>query len=164
MKITQFSRKIMIFKMLCLYFILCASLLCQHTWLRTMCVTRCPRRWEKEHQIPWNWNYKELWTTMWDLGIEPGSSVKTINDLNCWAVSPIPRMIFLKTSVLIIMAIVKKISSPCSISYLEENVWNNSVLQNNLERDTVNRQILKQKQDRYTFTNHENKTDKISKL
>jgi hypothetical protein len=37
------------------------------------CVSLVPREARREHWIPWNWSYRQLWATMWVLGVEPGS-------------------------------------------------------------------------------------------
>ena len=39
--------------------------------------------------VSWNWSYRQLWIAMSVLGIEPGSSGRTISTLDCWAISPI---------------------------------------------------------------------------
>lgn len=36
----------------------------------------------------WNWTHQQLWAATWLLGIEPGSSRRTITALNPWAFSP----------------------------------------------------------------------------
>ena len=41
------------------------------------------------HQIPWNWNYRWLWATMWVLGIKPGGSGRAASALNHWANFPV---------------------------------------------------------------------------
>ena len=46
-------------------------------------------------QVPWNWNYRELWTAVWVLGIEPRSSGRAVSALNCWAISPAQGICFL---------------------------------------------------------------------
>ena len=42
------------------------------------------------HQIPWNWSYRQLWSTMWVPGIESRSSARTPSALNHWAFCPGP--------------------------------------------------------------------------
>lgn len=42
------------------------------------------------HQILWSWNCRWLWTTMWVLGPEPGSSAKVASAFNFWASSLAP--------------------------------------------------------------------------
>jgi hypothetical protein len=34
----------------------------------------------------WNWSYRELWAAMWVLGIDPGSSGKSVSARNCWVI------------------------------------------------------------------------------
>lgn len=46
------------------------------------------------HQIPRDWGYRKLATTMWVLGIDPESSERGTWALNCQAISPAPSNIF----------------------------------------------------------------------
>lgn len=43
-----------------------------------------PAEARKGYQMPWNWSYRRLLSTMWILGREPGSSKRTANGLNGW--------------------------------------------------------------------------------
>lgn len=38
----------------------------------------------------WNWNYRQLWTAMWALGIKPRPSARRASVLNCWIISSQP--------------------------------------------------------------------------
>lgn len=40
------------------------------------------------HQVPWSWNYRPLWASMWMLGLEFRSSVRRASALNHLAISP----------------------------------------------------------------------------
>jgi hypothetical protein len=42
-----------------------------------VCIAHRARR----HQVPWNWTYRWLWTSMWVLGSEPPSSAKAASAL-----------------------------------------------------------------------------------
>lgn len=42
-------------------------------------------------QNPWNWNYRQLWATVWGLGIDPEFSGRASSALTHWATSPAPR-------------------------------------------------------------------------
>lgn len=54
-----------------------------------MCTYVClaPMKVRIGHWIPWNWSYSWLWTTMWVLGIEPGSSGRAESAFNLWSLS-----------------------------------------------------------------------------
>jgi hypothetical protein len=39
-------------------------------------------------QVPCNWSERQLWATMWVLGIEPWSSRRAVSTLNQWTISP----------------------------------------------------------------------------
>lgn len=39
-----------------------------------LCITWVPGPEECLFQIPWGWNYRQLWANLWVLGIEPESS------------------------------------------------------------------------------------------
>ena len=54
-------------------------------------------------QIPWNWNYRQLWAATWVLGIEPRSFGRAATALNCWAVSPAPGFCFLNCSLSLVI-------------------------------------------------------------
>lgn len=41
-------------------------------------------------QMLWNWTYRKLGATMYVMGINPGSSGKVTNVLNCWPNFPVP--------------------------------------------------------------------------
>jgi hypothetical protein len=41
-------------------------------------------------KTPWNWIYECLWTLVWMLETEPGSSVRIVSALHCWAIPPAP--------------------------------------------------------------------------
>lgn len=45
---------------------------------------------EREHQIPWDYSYRQLWGTMWVLGIELATSGGTASALNCLAIALAP--------------------------------------------------------------------------
>lgn len=47
------------------------------------------------HQIPWKWSYRQSWTTIWVLGIEPRSFGRAASALKSWAISPAPTLAFL---------------------------------------------------------------------
>jgi hypothetical protein len=36
-------------------------------------------------RLPWNWEYRGLWTTRWVLQTKPGSSARAVSALNHWA-------------------------------------------------------------------------------
>ena len=74
--ITSFSFFIIYFYLMCIVFYL-------HT-----CLWGC--------QLPWSWSYRQLWTTMWLLGIELRTSGRAASALNRWAISPAPLFFFLK--------------------------------------------------------------------
>lgn len=40
--------------------------------------------------IPWDWSYRRLWDTMWELEIKPWSSKRAASTSNLWALSPDP--------------------------------------------------------------------------
>lgn len=42
---------------------------CMYVWLHVCLV---PLEVRRGYQIPWNWNYGWLWTTMWVLALKPG--------------------------------------------------------------------------------------------
>ena len=46
-------------------------------------------------QIPWNWNYRQLWAAMWVLGIEPESFGRAVSALNGWIISPACKGLFI---------------------------------------------------------------------
>lgn len=37
--------------------------------------------------IPWDWDYRWLWATIWTMGTESWSSLGAVSALNCWASS-----------------------------------------------------------------------------
>ena len=45
-------------------------------------------------QIPWNWSYRWLWSSMWVLRIELGFPVGASSALKHWAISPAPTWMF----------------------------------------------------------------------
>lgn len=47
----------------------------------------CPWRAEKNHRILWNSNYKWLWATLLELGIEPEASGRAADAFSNWAFS-----------------------------------------------------------------------------
>lgn len=55
----------------------------------TSLVTTEVRKWQA------NMSYRWLWTTLWVLRIKPGSSIKAMNDLTCWDISPGSGLYFL---------------------------------------------------------------------
>ena len=70
--------------MFCLYVCLCDPLMCL-----------VPVEAKRRHLISWNWNYRQLWVTMWLLGIELRTSGRAVSALNCWAISLAPALISL---------------------------------------------------------------------
>lgn len=59
---------------------------CMHT-----CAPHVCKAYEAKmrHWIPWKWNCRLLWATMWVLGTEPGSSRRAASALACWAIFPV---------------------------------------------------------------------------
>lgn len=55
-----------------------------------------PTEASRRHQPLWNWSYKQLWTTVWVLRIEAGSSGRVSSPLNHWATLPAPIYIHFK--------------------------------------------------------------------
>lgn len=74
-----------------------------------------------QKRVPWNWNYRCKWTTMWALGIQV--LWKNSVCFNCWAISPVLKssqfflfvfcflVLFLKSSQL--LSIVEPSLQPC---------------------------------------------------
>lgn len=52
-----------------------------------MCTMYMPRARGSQNSgwnwIPWNWNYRQLWTAMWALGIKPRPPARRASVLNC---------------------------------------------------------------------------------
>lgn len=61
----------------------CMSVCVLHVFLVSMEVRR-------GYQIPWNWNYRILWTTMLELATKSGSFARTTRAPNSWATSSAP--------------------------------------------------------------------------
>lgn len=71
-----------------------SMLSCSSSFLKDLLVlTACMSMWR--YQIPWKWRYRQLWTTMWVLRIEPSSSGRAARVLAHWASSPVPSACFL---------------------------------------------------------------------
>jgi hypothetical protein len=52
-------------------------------------VCQCPMEARKDHQIPWNWSYRQLGAAaIWVLGVEPKFSGRTASTLNHWVITP----------------------------------------------------------------------------
>lgn len=47
-----------------------------YTYIYVSCFCLVATEIRRQCQIPWNWSYGQLWTTIWVLRIEPNSSVK----------------------------------------------------------------------------------------
>ena len=47
------------------------------------------------YRIPRDWNYRQLGAVVWVLGIECEFSGRAASDLNCWAISPAPWILFI---------------------------------------------------------------------
>lgn len=62
-----------------------------HIFLSPECSTKESR---SGSQTPWNRSYRQLWSTLWVLGSEAGSSVGSASVLDCWVVSPAPSSVF----------------------------------------------------------------------
>lgn len=71
------------------YLILCAWMFCLHVCLYTTCMAGACEN-QRGHQIPCNWNFRQLWAGIQVLGIEPWCSGRATNAPNCWAASPVP--------------------------------------------------------------------------
>lgn len=59
----------------------------------SICITmymQVPVGVRREHWIPWNWNCRQLWTSLWVLRMEPTSFAKAASALSCWAISLAP--------------------------------------------------------------------------
>ena len=62
--------------------------LCVLTFAGMYHVSIVPMETRRGSWIPWNWKYRQLWATMWVLGIKSKSSRRTASALNCWVISP----------------------------------------------------------------------------
>lgn len=51
------------------------------------CVHAVPLEPRRGHQMSWNWTYRWWSASFWVLRMEPGSSVRTANAVNPWAIS-----------------------------------------------------------------------------
>ena len=63
------------------------------------------------HLILWSWSSRLLWAAMWVLGIKPQSSGRAASSLSCWAISPVPKISFLKYRI-------KNLQLHCLFSFL----------------------------------------------
>lgn len=45
---------------------------------------------EGDCQIPWSQSYRQLWSPLWVIGVEPRSSGRAARALICWAIPPAP--------------------------------------------------------------------------
>lgn len=74
------------------------SLMCKNVFPAYMSVYHvCEvlREFRRGHEIPWNWNYRCLWTTTRVLEPEPGPSKRATSFLYCWAMSSALPVLFI---------------------------------------------------------------------
>ena len=66
--------------------------------LEYMSVHQVPTPIRRGQWIPWDWNYRWLWTVLWVTGTKLKSSGRAASALNCWALSPALRKTMLLLS------------------------------------------------------------------
>lgn len=77
-----------------IYYILCVWVYCLQANLCTKYIQERSSRGQRRPRVPWNWRYRWLWATMWDLETKPRPSARATRFFYCWANSLILPLMF----------------------------------------------------------------------